>query len=170
MDPMTPEWVDMLLHAYATHDRVTRFLLEGLAQEAWRAQPEGGRDIASIVAHMHNVRVMWLKAAKVEVVPDQLDRHTVTRQEALAGLAASRDAMLELLRTALVTTGKVKNSPPDVAHFLAYQIGHDAHHRGQICMLARQLGHKLPKGVEFGMWEYGKRAGEVKAPAGVEGR
>lgn len=165
MDPMTAEWVETLLHAYATHDRVTRFLLEGLAEEAWRAQPEGGRDIADIVAHMHNVRVMWLKAAKAETIPEQLDRHSVTREQALVALAASRDAMLELLRTALSTTGKVKNSPPDVAHFLAYQIGHDAHHRGQICMLARQLGHKLPKSVEFGMWEYGKRAKEVEITA-----
>ncbi len=171
MEPMAPEWVDTLLQAYATHDRITRFMLEGLPEAAWRAQPEAGRDIAGIVAHMHNVRVMWLKAAKVDAIPEQLDRHSVTREEALVGLAASRDAMLELLRTSLLTTGKVKNSPPDVAHFLAYQIAHDAHHRGQVCMLARQLGHKLPKEVEFGMWEFGKRSKEVAVPpAAVESR
>jgi uncharacterized damage-inducible protein DinB len=39
----------------------------------------------------------------------------------------------------------------------SYLISHDAHHRGQICMLARQLGHTLPKAAGFGMWEWGSR-------------
>ncbi len=167
MGPLPAEWIERLLHCYATNDRITRFLLEALPEEAWRAEPESGRTIAAIVAHMHNVRVMWLKAAKTERIPEQLDRHRVTQEQALVALAESRDRILELLRTALSTSGKVKNSPPDVAHFLAYQIAHDSHHRGQICMLARQLGHKLPREVEFGMWEFGKRAGEVTIP--VEG-
>ncbi len=161
MEPMAQPWIDALLQAYAAHDRINHYLLENLPAEAWDAKPEAGRTIAAIVAHMHNVRVMWLKAAKVEHIPAQLDRHTVTREQALAGLAESRDGILRLLGSALATTGKVKNSPPDAAHFLAYQIAHDAHHRGQICMLARQLGHKLPQQAEFGMWEFGKRSQEV---------
>lgn len=162
MEPMPQPWTEALVRAYATNDRINGFLIEGLPAEVWRAEPPSGRTIAAIVAHMHNVRVMWLKAAKAEPVPEQLDRHSVTPQQALAGLAHSRDAIVALLRTALATTGKVKNAPPDAAHFVAYQIAHDAHHRGQICMLARQLGHKLPKQVEFGMWEFGKRSQEVE--------
>ncbi len=161
MDPMTRASADDLLRAYATHDRITRYLVENLPAEAWSARPPTGRSVAAIVAHMHNVRVMWLKAARVALVPDQLDRHTVTPDEALAALAESRDAIVHLLRTALTTTGKVRSAPPDALHFLAYLIAHEAHHRGQICMLARQLGHKLPQAVEFGMWEYGKRAREA---------
>jgi uncharacterized damage-inducible protein DinB len=38
-----------------------------------------------------------------------------------------------------------KGFRPDVAGFLGYLIAHDAHHRGQITMLARQLGHPLPR-------------------------
>lgn len=161
MEAMTQESADALLRAYATHDRVTRYLVENLPAEAWSAAPPAGRSIAAIVAHMHNVRVMWLKAAKVATIPDQLDRHTVTPEQALAALAESRDAIVALLRTALTTTGKVRNAPPDALHFVAYLIAHDAHHRGQICMLARQLGHKLPQAVEYGLWEYGKRAKEA---------
>ncbi len=164
MEPMPQPWIDALLRAYATHDRINRYLIERLPEAAWNAKPEAGRTIAAIVAHMHNVRVMWLKVAKAENIPDQLDRHTVTREQALAGLDASRDAIMGLLGSALATTGKVKNSPPDAAHFLAYQISHDAHHRGQICMLARELGYKLPKDAEFGMWEFSKRAQEVARP------
>lgn len=166
-EPMPDAWTDSFLQAYATHDRITGFMLEHLDEAAWRAEPPAGRSIAGIVAHMHNVRVMWLKAAKAENLPAQLDRHTVTREQALAALRESRDGILAVLRRALGTTGKVTGFPPDVAHFLAYQVGHDAHHRGQICMLARQLGFKLPKAAEFGMWEYGTRSREVQL-AGAE--
>ena len=38
-----------------------------------------------------------------------------------------------------------------------YLISHDAHHRGQISTLARQVGHPLPKQATFGMWEWGSR-------------
>jgi uncharacterized damage-inducible protein DinB len=40
---------------------------------------------------------------------------------------------------------------------VGYITAHDAHHRGQIAMLARQAGFALPKQVDFGMWE-----GEVR--------
>ena len=52
---------------------------------AWTAKPpEGkGRTVAAIVAHMHNVRVMWLKAAKAEEIPAQLDRFNLTPWQAL---------------------------------------------------------------------------------------
>ena len=54
-----------LLEAFAINDRINQFLLENLPEEAWRADPPTGkgRTVAAIVSHMHNVRVMWLKAA-----------------------------------------------------------------------------------------------------------
>jgi uncharacterized damage-inducible protein DinB len=51
----------------------------------------------------------------------------------------------------------VKSFKPDVAAFFGYLIAHDAHHRGQIAMLARQVGHPLPQKAMFGMWEWGSR-------------
>jgi len=39
----------------------------------------------------------------------------------------------------------------------AYLIAHDAHHRGQIAMLARQTGQPIPQKAMFGMWEWGVR-------------
>ena len=53
--------------------------------------------------------------------------------------------------------GKVKGFQPDVVGMFAYLLSHDAHHRGQISALARQLGHPLPKQATFGMWEWGSR-------------
>ncbi|MEP6692590.1 MAG: DinB family protein [Gemmatimonadaceae bacterium] len=54
--------------------------------------------------------------------------------------------------------GRVKNFRPDVAGFFAYLVSHDAHHRGQITMLARQLGAPVSQQAMFGMWEWGARS------------
>ena len=106
---------------------------------------------------MHNVRVMWLKAAKAEEIPEQLDRATVTPAQALARTGSSRHALSVVISRALAGMAGSRSFRPDVAGFLGYLIAHDAHHRGQITMLARQVGHPLPQKAMFGMWEWGSR-------------
>jgi len=149
-----------LLAAFDTNDRINQYLLEKLPAAAWRAEPPDGkgRTIAAMVAHLHNVRVMWLKAsAKESRIPEQLDRHRATVTQAAKALDESREALAAVLKTALESDGRIKGFKPDVAGFFGYLIAHDAHHRGQICMLARQLGHPLPQKAMFGMWEWGTR-------------
>ncbi len=149
---------EALLSAFDTNDRINQYLLDSLPVQAWRAEPPGkkGRDIAGVVAHMHNVRVMWLKATKGKV-PEQLDRFTVTPAQGKKALDSSRDALREVLQSALESDGRVKGFRPDVAGFFGYLIAHDAHHRGQITMLARQSGYPIPQKAMFGMWEWGVR-------------
>jgi uncharacterized damage-inducible protein DinB len=149
-----------LLSAFDTSNRINQYLIDSIAPEAWRAKPlDGkGRTISAIVAHMHNVRVMWLKvSAKGTEIPAQLDRATVTPTQARKALEESRQALSGLLSRALASDGRIKGFRPDVAGFLGYLISHDAHHRGQIAMLARQVGYPLPQKVTFGMWEWGSR-------------
>ena len=143
----------------ALHDRINHYMIDNLPQEAWTAKPPDGkgRIIAAIVAHMHNVRVMWLKASKAADIPEQLDRYAVTPEQAVRALEASRQALLAVMSSALETDGRVRGFRPDVAGFFGYLIAHDAHHRGQIAMLARQMGHPLPQKAMFGMWEWGSR-------------
>jgi uncharacterized damage-inducible protein DinB len=150
---------EALLTAYDTNDRINQYMIENLPAEAWRAEtPDGkGRTIAAIVAHIHNVRVMWLKATKAVKIPEPLDRASVTPAQAAKGLEQSRAALSAVIKSALESDGRVKGFRPDVAGFLGYLISHDAHHRGQICMLARQVGHPLPQKAMFGMWEWGSR-------------
>lgn len=149
---------EALLSAFDTNDRINHYLLENLPAKAWRAEPPGkkGRDVASMVAHMHNVRVMWLKAVKGKT-PEQLDKSSVTPAQAKRALEASRAALREILQASLEGDGRIKGFRPDVAAFFAYLIAHDAHHRGQITMFARQAGHSLPQKAMFGMWEWGVR-------------
>jgi len=158
--PKTKPFViaDALLEAYATSNRITRYLVENLADEAWRAETPGGkgRTIAAIVAHIHNVRAMWLKAAGGEHL-EPLEPNTARRAEALDALARSYQALHRLLAASLAGDGRIKGFRPDAAGFVGYLLSHDAHHRGQIAMLARQSGYPLPQKVMFGMWEWGSR-------------
>lgn len=152
-----------LLDAFDTNNRINRYLIENLPAEAWRAKPPDGkgRTIAAIVAHMHNVRIMWLKATKAADIPEQLDRGTVTAAQAIRALEKSCAALHSLCQRALETDGRIKGFRPDVAGFFGYLMAHDAHHRGQIAMLARQVGHPLPQKAVFGMWEWGSRGKHV---------
>jgi uncharacterized damage-inducible protein DinB len=157
--PATPfVLADALLSAFDTNERINRYLIENLPAEAWRAAPPGnkGRDIASIVAHIHNVRLMWLKAAGGKV-PAKLEKQSITPAQAVKALEESRAAIHDVLKSSLDADGRIKGFRPDVAGFFGYLIAHEAHHRGQISMLARQTGYPISQKAMFGMWEWGVR-------------
>src|ERR1700746_670366 len=133
-----------LLNAFEINDRINQYMIANLPPESWRAEPPDGkgREIAAIVAHMHNVRVMWRKAAaKGSAIPDQLDRHKVTPVQGKKGQEQTRVALSAVRQKALENDRRVKGFKPDVAAFFGYLVAHDAHRRGQIAMLARQGGH-----------------------------
>jgi uncharacterized damage-inducible protein DinB len=149
-----------VLEALATNERMNQYLLENLDERAWTLQPASGkgRTIAAIVAHMHNVRHMWLVvAAKGTKIPDKLDRASVTKPQAMKALSESSQALLALFERALENGNRVKDFRPDVVGFLGYVTAHEAHHRGQICMLARELELPLSKDASYGMWDWNKR-------------
>jgi uncharacterized damage-inducible protein DinB len=156
-EPFEP--VDALLSAFATNQRINLYLIEHVPDEAWHATPPGGkgRDIASMVAHIHHVRLMWLKAAAKDIEAPAKLEGGFTRKDAASALDASFQSLHKLVGDSLRSDGRIKGFKPDVAGFLGYLIAHDAHHRGQIAMLARQVGHPLPQKAMFGMWEWGTR-------------
>jgi hypothetical protein len=49
---------------------------------------------------------------------------------------------------------------------LCYMLAHEAHHRGQVCMLAHQLGFPLPKNVTTGLWNWEKLWKDIGSPLG----
>jgi uncharacterized damage-inducible protein DinB len=161
--PRRTDGVDLAQAAkrtFAANNRVDIFLVENLSDELWSAKvPGAAKTIGALVVHLHNVRCMWVKmlGRKLGVQPPRsLDRRRATRPEAIAALA-------RILELGLAAGGKVPGFPPDVMHFLGYFLAHDAHHRGQICLLARELGHALPKEVVFGLWHWSSRAKEASS-------
>ena len=156
---MSFDLTDSLLKAYATNHRINIYLIKNVPDEAWREKfAKKGRDVASIVAHMHNVRLMWLKSAgKTAILPAKLDGDASTKDDAIQAHQQSWQAVDHVLRDAFASDGRVKGFKPDAGSFAAYLLAHDAHHRGQISMLARLLGHPLSQSAMFGLWEWGTR-------------
>jgi uncharacterized damage-inducible protein DinB len=152
--PVDP--IEGTLRAFAIHNRIHLYLLDNLAPEAWHlSTPDGKRTLSAIAAHIHNVRLMWLKACKFTPLPEKLERNA-SISEVKAGLEASAAAMAEFLAGAL-KSGRVPNFKPDAWAFVAYLIAHEAHHRGQMTQLARLLGYPISQAVNFGLWEWGVR-------------
>src|SRR5437667_3793155 len=85
--------------------------------------------------------------------------------ELLAALNRSSAGIEALLELGMAAGGHVppskrytwRNLPLDVPHVLTYFVAHEGHHRGQIVMLARQLGHRLPSDISAGLWQWTKR-------------
>ena len=155
---------DALLHALETSERVNQFLLEKLDPAIWSSEaPVGkGRRIRSVLAHVHNVRCLWLEAHASEEAPAKVDRESVTVEELRAALATSAACLRDMLRAALEGGGALRGFKPDAVGFLAYAIAHEAHHRGQVCMLARLLGKPLPRAAGYELWNWRARAAEAR--------
>jgi uncharacterized damage-inducible protein DinB len=150
---------------FAANDRMNQMLIEHLNPAAWTAQPPGKvRTIAAIFTHMHNVRGKWVRLTAPHLkVPRQLDRARCTPQQARAGLAKSAACCAEMLAEALGGHGARKfhrdgwaRPWPAGVEMLCYMLSHEAHHRGQVCMLAHQLGYPLPIKVTSAIWNWEK--------------
>lgn len=151
-----------LLETWAIHNRIHLFLLESVPAEAFHAiAASKGRSVVEQFAHIHKVRLMWLKAA----APHLLNNCT---QELVKGdpledisilalaLTQSSHAIEEMLREGL-KSGRIKSFKPHPTAFLGYLISHESHHRGQIALILKQAGYPVSKKISFGMWEWGVR-------------
>ena len=155
-----------LLRTYSASARINQYLVERLDPAVWRAAVRGNdgkqmRTIAALVAHLHNCGLRYLvRTEPAATVPPELDRLRVTPAQAVRALGAKRRAVLRIVGAALAEGRRIVGFPHDAADYLAYYAVHDAHHRGQIVMLARLLGHPIGQDTMSGMWQWTKRAGE----------
>jgi uncharacterized damage-inducible protein DinB len=126
-----------------------------------------------IAGHLHNSRSRWIRTLGQPhgvAVPALVDRRKVARRELLSALRRSSKGIEALLDLGMASGGELppskgyvwRNLPLDVGHVLAYFVAHEAHHRGQIVMLARQLGHRLPSQTTDGLWQWTTRARECR--------
>jgi uncharacterized damage-inducible protein DinB len=159
---------------FSVNERMNQSVIEHLEPAAWRASPPGKiRTIAAIFTHMHNMRCKWVRLTAPHLkIPKQLNRAHCTPQQARAGLAESAARCEEMLAQALSGAGRVEKflrdgwaKPwPVGPEMLCYMLTHEAHHRGQVCLLTHQLGFPLPQRVAYGMWNWEKLLTECRSP------
>ena len=168
--PRQPEAYTQLGRAavqiFAANDRINQILIEHLDPAAWRTKPPGKvRSIAAIFTHMHNMRSKWVRLTAPHLkLPRQLNRTRCTPQQARAGLAESAARCAEMLAEALGGGGRVEKFHRDGwarpwpvgPEMLCYMLSHEAHHRGQVCMLAHQLGFPLSNKLTSELWNWEK--------------
>ena len=162
---------DVLVETYTINDAMNQLLLSHLDRGAWRAEPPGkkgsGRTIAAIFAHLHNCRRVWLKGSAPHLkCPPALDPHRCTKRQAAVAHKKSAEQCLRMLTDALsgspkrrvtkFSRGSWTRTWPAGAAMFCYMFSHEAHHRGQICMLAHQLGYRLPVKAWAGIWWWDK--------------
>jgi uncharacterized damage-inducible protein DinB len=149
---------EQLLETWAIHDRIHRYLLEAIPAEALPAVAASkGRTVGEQFAHVHNVRLMWLKSAAPEGLEKLEKEQAVEISTLAAALERSGEAIASLLRRSLASDGRIRGFKPHAAAFLGYLVSHESHHRGQIVLTLKQAGFPLERKVAYGLWEWGSR-------------
>lgn len=152
---------NQLVETWQIHNRINLYLLEAIAPESLSSHSASkGRSVGEQFAHVHNVRLMWLKSAAPELLKGltKVENEQANDKTLLAkSLHDSGKAIAALLAQSMEAGGKVKGFKPHAAAFLGYLISHESHHRGQIALSLKQAGNPLDKKISYGLWEWGVR-------------
>jgi uncharacterized damage-inducible protein DinB len=155
-----------VIAAWRTNNRATVFLVQHLPVAVWSREVPGipRLTVGMIAAHIHNSRCRWIKSLGARhgiKSPRLVHLRRVRRPELVQALALSSEGMIQLIELAAAHGGRVpratwQNFPTDLDHFLTYFAAHEGHHRGQLLMVARQLGRRLPPSVANGVWQWNR--------------
>jgi len=151
--------MDPIIETWQIHNRINLYLLEGIAEDALAAQSASkGRTVGQQFAHLHNVRMMWLKVAAPQLLEGlpKIEKEGMSKAALSDALTLSENAVTQLFELSK-TTGKIKGFKPHATAFLGYLISHESHHRGQIMLSLKQSGHMVDQKTQYGLWEWGVR-------------
>ncbi|MDX6613627.1 MAG: hypothetical protein QOD75_2813 [Blastocatellia bacterium] len=119
---------------------------------------------------MSTIKPHWLWARLPHNQLSENDK--VEPQELTTALGRSSRGIISLLQLGFDRGGKILRLPavhlaqpaprrrarPDLF------VADEGHHRGQIVMLARELGYRLPVEVTGELWQWAKRSQETRKP------
>jgi uncharacterized damage-inducible protein DinB len=150
-----------LTETFQINNRINLYLLEAIGEKHLADLYTGskGRSVGRQWAHLHNVRLMWLKASAPELMAGILkieDTDALNKKLLKDALTKSGKAIESLFGKA-EKDGKIKGFKPHAVAFLGYLLAHEAHHRGQIIICLKQNGHMIDQKIQYGIWEWGVR-------------
>ena len=150
-----------VLESWDIHNRINLYLLDSIdAAHLTSTLSSKGRNVGEQFAHIHNVRLMWLKVSAPDLMKGftKIEKDGALDKKVLSSsITKSAKAIRTLLAKAFASDGRVKNFKPHAAAFLAYLISHESHHRGQILLALKQSGRAVDKKIQYGIWEWGVR-------------
>ena len=149
-----------LIETWDINNRINLYLLKAInASYLVDISSSKGRNVGEQFAHIHNVRLMWLKAASPELLegPLKFEKGIKINSDLLnAELTKSAERISKLLQKGFAE-GKIKGFKPHPSAFLGYLISHESHHRGQIVLSLKQSNHPIDQKTQLGLWEWGTR-------------
>ncbi|AIE86153.1 DinB family protein [Fimbriimonas ginsengisoli] len=151
--------MEALLDTWRINDRINRYLLDSIPPEALATALSKGKSVSGNLTHIHNVRLMWLKAAAPDLHEGQtkFDKEPVDHAALTERITSSGMAIEELVRRAGTPDGKIKGFKPHAAAFVGYLIAHESFHRAMVEIALRQAGIPLDDKSAYGAWEWGSR-------------
>ena len=151
--------MNQIIETWEINNRINLYLLNAIEEEHLSAvSASKGRTVAEQFAHLHNVRLMWLKEGLPELLStlEKIEKEKITKRILSDQLIKSGAAISKMIEKAL-EVGKLKGFKPHPTAFLGYIISHESHHRGQIVLSMKQSGKPLDKKILFGLWEWGTK-------------
>lgn len=149
-----------IIDTWNINNRINLYVLEAVSPEALNdLSASKGRTVAEQFAHVHNVRLMWLKSAAPEFLGglQKIEKEVAADKKLLSRYLTDSGKAMEALFKKAIKEGRVKGFKPHVTGFLGYILAHESHHRGQIALSLKQSGHALDRKIAFGIWEWGVR-------------
>lgn len=157
MSPM--DLAAQLIETWEINNRVSLYLLDAIGEEGLETPLAKGKAVGDQFAHIHNVRLMWLKASAPDLLEglEKVEKGSATLTGLKDALEGSGAAISKMIGDALVSGGRVKGFKPHVSAFVGYLISHEANHRGHAEIALRQAGRPLSDKASYGIWEWGVR-------------
>lgn len=151
--------MESLLETWRINARLNRYLLDAIPSEQLATKLARGKSVAGNFTHIHNVRLMWLKASAPDLweTQEKFEDAAAAKDEILAALESSATAVEELIRRAGTPDGRIKGFKPHASGFVGYLISHETFHRTCAELALRQAGTPLSDKVAYGLWEWGVR-------------